>query len=539
MAKRILLFGREAREKVLEGAKILADAVGSTLGPKGSNVLFDRPYGPPSVIHDGVGVANEIDLIDPFQNAGAQLLKDAARKTNDAAGDGTTTATVLGYAIASEAHKNIVAGANAMIIRQGIEKSVKLMLSELDRIATPITNDAELLQVATISAQNPEIGEIVADGIKRMGSDGVLAVEESGTSQTYLEIKEGMEFNRGWIHPYFITNPELRESSYSDPYILITDLKLSSVADVIGYLSAFAATTNKENNSIIIIAEDVSIELIGIMAKNKLNGALGINIIKAPGFDLMQKEILKDMSIITGARFFSGDAGDKLSEDNFRLEDLGRAEKVVSTENNTVIINGIGKKEDIQLRIMELKNTSEKVESDFDKEKLQERIARLTDGIGVIYVGGSSSVEMKERKERFIDAISATRSAKEEGIVPGGETALIRASLVLDALVEQGDVQLGVNIVKMASKQPFRKLMQNAGYDDGRMLLELEMVMVKDNFGIDVIDAQGKDLIKSGIVDPVKVTKRALEYAASCAIMMITTDTLVVDEPKKEEVYNG
>lgn len=532
MAK-LLSFGIGAREQLLEGARQLSDAVGSTLGPRSNNVAIARQWGPPIVMHDGVSVSREIDLVDPYENMGAQLLKEAASKTNDAAGDGTTTATVLGYAIASEAHKNIVAGASSMALREGIEKAVTRMHAELESIAIPVKDDSELLQVATISAQNAEIGEIVADGIQRMGKDGVLAVEESGTTQTYLEIKEGMEFNRGWSSPYFITNPELAECVLERPYILVTDMKMTSVADAIGFLKKFAESQT-ENKNLLIIAEDVTSDALALMVVNKAKGVVSPCAVKAPGFGDKQKDMLRDIATVTGARYFSTEAGDKLTEESFNIEDLGRAVKVTSTEKNTVIIDGGGTKEEIDLRIAELRRTVDKVENDFDREKLQERIARLTTGIGIIYVGASSDTEMRERKERFIDGISATRAAMEEGIVPGGETALIRAAKSLDTLKAAGDIKLGIDVVRRAAEVPFRKLMSNAGYDAGRMLSELEQVISGKNFGIDVIDAKPKDMVKSGIIDPVKVTKHALKNAASCAIMMLTTSVLVVDEPQKE-----
>lgn len=533
MAK-LLKFNADARENLLRGAEILAEVVGSTLGPKSNNVAIERQYGAPIVLHDGVGCAREVDLTDKFENLGCQLLKEAASKTNDMAGDGTTTATVLGYAIAKEAHKNIMAGANAMMIRKGIEKATEAMDSELKRIAKPINNENEILQVATISAQNDEIGRIVADGINRMGKDGVLAVEESGTTQTYLEIKDGMEFNRGWVSPYFVTNPELGECVLDNrPYVLVTDLKFTTVQDVIGFLKKFSETET-ENKNILVIAEEVTGDALAMMIINKAKGAFNICAVKAPGFGDKQKDILQDIAIVTGAHYFSSDTGSKITEENFSIDQLGRCDKVTSTEKNTVIMGGSGNEAELKSRIAGLKTASEKAETDFDKEKLQERIARLTTGIGIIFVGASSETEMREKKERFIDAISATKAAADEGIVPGGETALIRTAKALSSIKENDEVQVGVNIVKRAAEQPFRKLMKNAGYDDGKMMSELEMVLGKDNFGIDVIDAQPKDMVRSGIIDPVKVTRSALKNAVSCAVMLLTTNCLVVDEPKKE-----
>lgn len=531
---RLFKIGPEAREQLLAGAKILSDIVGSTLGPLAANVAISRRYGPPVVMHDGVSVSREVDLVDPFQAMGANLLKEAASKTNDEAGDGTTTATVVGHAMAEEAHKNIVAGANAMLLRQGIELAVAAMDKELEALSTPITKDNEILQIATISAQNPEIGSIVADGIKRMGKDGVLAVEESGSTQTYLEVKEGMEFSKGWVHRYFVTNQELGEAMLENPYILVTDLKLSGVADVLEFLKKFAETP-KENKSILIIAEEITGQALEFLALNKVQGALDICAVKAPGFGDKQKDMLQDIATVTGAKYFSSDTGSKLT-DEIELSDLGRAKRVTVTEKATIIVDGGGDNSEIQQRILELKNSESKAELAFDKEKLQERIARLTTGVGIIYVGASSETEMRERKERFIDAISATQAAMDEGIVPGGETALVRASRSITVTSSIRDIEVGINIVKHAAQQPFRRLMSNAGFDSGEKLLELTQAIPKANWGIDATDGKVKDLVKSGIIDPVKVTRSALRNAASCAVMMITTDSILVDEPEKKEV---
>lgn len=535
---RIIKFGTEAREALIAGAKVLSDSVGSTLGPLASNVAISRQYGPPVVMHDGVSVAREIDLKDPFEAMGANLLKEAASKTNDAAGDGTTTATVLGYAIASEAHRNVVAGANAMLLRKGINIAVEAMESALSEITTPVTTHDEIKQVATISAQDDEIGGIVADGVGRMGSDGVLAVEESGTAQTYLEIKEGMEFSRGWVSRYFVTNPELGEATLDKPYVLVTDMKLNSFSEIAEYVGRFAETP-KENMNLLVIAEDIGGTALEFLAVNKVKGALNVLAVKAPGFGDRQRDMLKDIAVVTGATYFSVETGAKLDAESFDLNDLGRAARVTSTEKSTVIVDGYGEKEDIQLRILELRNALEKSELDFDREKIQERIARLTTGVGIVYVGASSETEMRERKERFIDAISAAKVAAAEGIVPGGETALFRASMTAIPKNDIPDVQLGIEIVRKAAREPFRRLMSNAGFDAGRKLSEIEAVISKKNWGIDATDGKAKDLVKHGIIDPVKVTKSALRNAASCAAMILTTDTLVADEPETPKPYQG
>lgn len=532
MAK-LIKYATDAREQLLEGARQISEIVGSTLGPLAANVTIERQYGPPIVLHDGVSVSREVDLVDKFQAMGANLLKEAASKTNDAAGDGTTTATVLGYAIAKEAHKNIVAGANPMLIRKGIEIAVEALDKELTQLSTPITKPEEVKQIATISAQNDEIGDIVADGIARMGKDGVLAVEESGALQTYLEVKEGMEFSRGWLSPYFITNQELSETVLDNPYILVTDMKFTTATDVMGFLGKFYESET-QNKNILVIAEDISGDALATMATNKLRGTLGICAVKAPGFGDKQKDMLKDIAIVTGATYFSTDTGMKLSADTFEIEDLGRATRITATEKATIIVDGGGEKEDVQTRILELKNSIEKTESDFDREKFQERIARLTTGVGIIYVGASTETEMRERKERFIDAISATKAAMDDGIVPGGETALVRAALTEIPLHTVPDIQVGISIVKKAALAPFEKLMSNAGFDAGRKLSELERVTAKKNWGIDATDGVAKDMVKSGIIDPVKVTKSALRNAASCAIMILTTATIMVEEPKKD-----
>lgn len=529
---KLLLFGIEAREKLLQGVHKTAQAVGSTLGPKGSNVTIARTYGPPLVMHDGVSVAREVDLTDPFENLGAQLVKEAASKTNDAAGDGTTTATVLADAIATEAHKNIVAGSNPMMIRRGIEIAVKEMDTELNRLAIPITKPEEILQVATISAQNTEIGDIVATSIQKMGKDGVLAVEESGGQETYLEVKEGMEFAKGWLSPYFITNPELSECVLDDPYILVTDLKLSTVNDVIFALKKFDEAET-DNRNILIIAEEVVGDALAMLITNKVRGAINVCAVQAPGYGDKRKDLLKDIATVTGATYFSAESGSRMESVN--LADFGRAGRVTTTKDSTMIVDGKGNKEVISQRITELKNAFEKAEVDFDRERLQERIAKLTSGIGIIFVGASSESEMREKKERVIDAISATKAAMDEGIVPGGETALLRAALSLNDIDEKGDVAIGISIIKRASEQPFRKLVSNAGYDEGRMLSLVEKALSKKNHGIDVIDGESKDLVKNGVIDPVKVTKSALRNAASVATMILTTDTLIVDEPKNDQ----
>jgi chaperonin GroEL len=523
MAKQ-LKFDIEAREKLLKGINVLNDAVSATLGPKGRNVAIDKKYGAPTVVHDGVTVAKEIELEDPFENMGAQLLKEAASKTNDVAGDGTTTSTILAQAIVSEGLKNITAGSNPMILRRGIERSVEVLTKELAGMSKKLTSE-ETAQVATISAQDEKIGKLIAEALQKVGPDGVITVEEGRTLEISVDYKEGMEFDKGFISAYFITDTDKMEATIEDPYILITDKKLSSSADIVPFLEKFVQVSR----NLVIIADDVEGEVLALLIVNKLKGSFNVLAVGAPGFGDRRKAMLADIATLTGGTVISEDTGRKL--DSVEIEDLGRASRVTSNKDNTLIVDGKGNKKEIEARITQIRRELEQTDSEFDQEKLQERLAKLTGGVAVINVGAATEIEMKEKKERVIDAVAATKAAIEEGIVPGGEVALIRAAKALEKLTGEGDEKIGIEIVKRAIQKPFEKLMENSGLNAGMMLKEvLEAAL---NFGVDVADGKVKDLIKAGIIDPVKVTRSALQNAASVAIMVMTTNVLITDTPEK------
>lgn len=526
MAK-ILKFDSEAREKLLKGINTLTEAVAATLGPKGRNVAIDKKWGAPSIVHDGVTVAKEIDLEDPFENMGAQLLKEAASKTNDVAGDGTTTATILAQAIVSEGLKNIQAGANPMVLRRGIEKAIEALVTSLQSMSKKITNKEETTQVATISAQNEQIGTIISEALDKVGKDGVVTVEEGKTMEMSVDYKEGMEFDKGYQSPYFVTDSDKMESSLEDPYILITDKKISAMADLMPFLEKFVAVSK----TLVIIAEEVEGEALTTLVLNKLRGTFNVLAVSAPGFGDRRKAMLEDIAILTGGNVISEETGRKL--DSTEIEDLGRAARVTSDKDNTLIVDGKGNKKAIEGRIAQIRKEMEATDSEFDKEKLQERLAKLAGGVAVINVGAATEVEMKEKKERVIDAVAATKAAIEEGIVAGGEVALLRAVKALDLLKAQGEEKLGIEIVKKAVEQPFRKLIQNAGLDEGVFLAEIKKTT--GNIGVDVNDGEIKDLVKAGVIDPVKVTRSALQNAASVAIMIMTTNVIISDKPEAEK----
>lgn len=533
MAK-LIKSQEEAKQALLKGVSIAANAISSTLGPRGNNVAFARKWGSPTVVHDGVTVAKEIDLVDPFENMGAQLVKEAASRTNDAAGDGTTTASILVEAIALEAHKNTVAGFNPMVLRKGIDQAVAVLVDKLNEIAIPIKTEKEVEQVAVISAQDEKIGKMVASAVNKMGKDGVIAVEETGTTDISIDYKKGMEFDRGFLSHYFITNPELGEAVVEEPFILITDRRIQSLQEFGPFIQEFYAE-GKPARPLVIIAEDVSGPALATLAVNKMQGKIQVLAIQAPSYGEARKQILEDIAAVTGGRFISTELG--MSLENVTDLDFGRAKRITSTKDSTIIVDGRGTKNGIDTRIAGLKMAYEKSEVDFDREKLQERIAKLTSGIAVINVGANSEVEMREKKERIIDAISATKAAMDEGIVPGGETALIRASMdnpALEKLLAEAGVEekVGINLVLTAIQKPFRKLMSNGGLDAGEMIRELREALKNKNMGIDVMDGKTKDLVKAGIIDPVKVTKSALKNAASVATQIMTINTLIVDEPE-------
>ena len=529
MAKQII-FNEEARAKLKRGVDILAQSVSTTLGPKGRNVALDKKYGAPTVTHDGVTVAKEIELSDPFENMGAQLLKEAATKTNDIAGDGTTTATVLAQIIVHEGLKNVAAGANPMLIKRGIEAGVDAIVENLKKLAVKVEKHDQISQVATISAQDAEIGGLIADVMDKVGKDGVITVEESKSLYFETEYVEGMEFDRGYISPYFITTPESMTSEIKDPYILIYDKKISAAQDIIPILEKLIQRGKRD---LVIIAEDVDGEALATLVLNKLRGMLNVLAIKAPGFGDRRKAMLQDIAILTGGTVITEELGRKLETVN--IEDLGHAARVESTKDNTTIIDGEGDEKAIQGRVEEIKVEIGASTSDYDKEKLNERLAKLAGGVAVIRVGAATETELKEKKHRVEDALSATRAAVEEGIVPGGGVALLTSIRVLDGVkMAHEDEQVGVNILKRALEEPIRRIVGNAGVD-GSVVIEKvkQMAKEKKHFGYDVISGEYVDMIKAGIIDPVKVTRGALQNASSIAAMILTTEALVTDIPEK------
>jgi chaperonin GroEL len=531
MAKQ-LVFNEEARRSLKRGVDILANAVATTLGPKGRNVALDKKYGAPTVTHDGVTVAKEIELADPFENMGAQLLKEAATKTNDVAGDGTTTATVLAQIIVNEGLKNVAAGANPMLIKRGIERGVEAVVEYIKNMAVEVNKKDQIAQVATISAQDAEIGNLIAEVMNKVGKDGVITVEESKSLSFETEYVEGMQFDRGYISPYFITNPERMEAEIKEPYILIHDKKISAAADLIPLLEKLVQRGKRD---LVIIAEDVDGEALATLVLNKLRGMLNVLAVKAPGFGDRRKAMLQDIAILTGGQVITEEMGRKL--EGVTIEDLGRADRVVSTKDDTTIIGGRGDEKRIKARIEEIRVEIEKSTSDYDKEKLNERLAKLAGGVAVIRVGAATETELKEKKHRVEDALSATRAAVEEGIVPGGGVALLRAvSALEDIKMEHEDEQVGINILRRALEEPLRRIVANAGMD-GSVVVQQVRSMSKEKkfFGYDVIAGDYVDMLKAGIIDPAKVTRSALQNAASIASMILTTEALVTDIPEKEK----
>ena len=525
MAKQIA-FGEDARRSLKKGIDILAEAVRVTLGPKGRNVILDKKFGPPAVCSDGVTIAKEIDLEDPFENMGAQLLKEAASKTNDAAGDGTTTATVLAQTMVTEGFKNVAAGANPMALKRGMDQAVEALRDELKKLSKPVEGKEQITQVAALSAHEQVIGELIADVMEKVGKDGVITVEESKGLQYEVEYVEGMQFDRGYISPYFITNPERMESVTDDPYILITDKKLSAVSDLLPALEKVLQISK----NVIIIAEDVDGEALATLVVNKLRGTLSCVAIKAPGFGDRRKAMLEDMAILTGGRVVSEEMGRKL--ESVTVEDLGRARRVVSTKEETTIVEGRGSDDDIQGRIRQIKAQIEETTSEFDKEKLQERQAKLSGGVAIIKVGAATEVELKEKKGRVEDALSATRAAVEEGIVPGGGAALIRASSALDKLKLTGDEATGVQLVRRSLDAPIKIIASNSGAE-GSVVLDA-VQKGKGDFGYDAEAGVYGSMMERGIMDPAKVTRAAVENSTSVASMILTTESLITEIPKKE-----
>jgi len=529
-----LVFREEARRGLKRGVDKLADAVVTTLGPKGRNVALDKKFGAPTITHDGVTVAKEIELEDAFENMGAQLLKEAATKTNDIAGDGTTTATLLAQTIVNEGLKNVAAGANPMLLKRGIEAATDKVAEAIRAMAIDISTKEEIAAVAAISAQNQEIGDLIAEVMDKVGKDGVITVEESKGLEFETEYVEGMQFDRGYISAYFVTQPDTMEAVIEEPYILIHDKKISAATDIVPILEKLVQVGKRD---LVIIAEDVDGEALATLVLNKLRGMLNVLAVKAPGFGDRRKAMLQDIAILTGGTVISEEVGRKL--ETVQINDLGRAGKVVSTKEDTTIIDGAGDERAIKGRIEEIRTEIERSTSDYDREKLQERLAKLAGGVAVIRVGAATEVELKEKKHRVEDALSATRAAVEEGIVPGGGVALINAMSSLDNLkMDYDDENTGVSILRRALEEPMKKIAANAGYDGAVIIQDVrreQQQRKNDRIGFDVISGKLVDMVEAGIIDPAKVTKGALENAASIAAMILTTEALITDLPEENK----
>jgi chaperonin GroEL len=531
MAKQVV-HGEESRSAILRGINQLADAVKITLGPKGRNVVIDKKFGSPTITKDGVTVAKEIELKDSLENMGAQMVREVASKTSDVAGDGTTTATVLAQAIFREGVKTVAAGANPMALKRGIDKAVEKSVAEIQRLSKPVKGEA-IAQVGTVSANGDEtIGKIIAEAMDQVGKDGVITVEESKTMETALEVVEGMQFDRGYLSPYFVTDPERMECTLENALILINEKKISSMKDLLPLLEQVA----KMGKPMLIIAEDVEGEALATLVVNKLRGTLNVAAVKAPGFGDRRKAMLEDIAILTGGRVISEDLGIKL--ENVQLSDLGRAKKITIDKDNTTIVEGAGKQADIEGRVKTIRAQIEETTSDYDREKLQERLAKLVGGVAVIKVGAATETEMKEKKARVEDAMHATRAAVEEGIVPGGGVALVRAAKILDKFDASkdgdSDEQIGVTIVKRALEEPLRQIVQNAG-KEGAVVVERVRSDKNENFGFNAQTEEFEDLVKAGVVDPAKVTRTALQNAASIAGLMLTTEAMVSEIPEEDK----
>ena len=532
MAKQIL-FSEQARRRIKAGVDKIANAVGVTLGPKGRNVVIDKGFGAPNITNDGVTIAKEVELEDKFENIGAEIIKEVASKTNDVAGDGTTTATILAQAIISEGLKNVTAGTDPLAIKRGLEKGTEGVVQALKKISKPVAGKDEISQVATISAESKEIGDLIADVMQEVGKDGVITVEESQTFGLSKDIVEGMQFDKGYISPYMINNAEKMEAEYNDPYILITDKKISSIQEILPILEALAKSGKKE---LVIVAEEVDGEALATLVVNKLRGVFNALAVKAPGFGDRRKEMLRDIAALTGGQVVSEDIGLKL--ENVEIKMLGRARRIVATKEKTTIIEGRGKKEDIQARISQIKRELDETTSDFDKEKLQERLAKLAGGVGVIKVGAATEIEQKQKQQKIEDALAATRAAVEEGIVPGGGVAFIRALKVLDNVKVKGEEKIGLNILKRALEAPLRLIASNSGRD-GAVVVEEVKKNASNSYGYNAAEDRYEDLVKAGVIDPTKVTRSALQNAVSAAALLLTTETVITDLPEKEEKKGG
>ncbi|MBM3842376.1 MAG: chaperonin GroEL [Verrucomicrobia bacterium] len=528
MAAKQLLFDESARHKVLRGVELLSKAVKVTLGPKGRNVVIDKKFGSPTVTKDGVTVAKEVELPDPYENMGAQMVKEVASKTSDAAGDGTTTATVLAEAIYKEGLKNVTAGSNPIFLKRGIDKAVEAAITELGKISKRVNDREEIRQVATVSANwDDKIGNIIADAMDKVGKDGTITVEENKSIETTLDVVEGMQFDKGYLSPYFATNMEAQEAILEDCYVLIHEKKIANLQEFLPLLQLVA----KSGKQLLVIAEEVEGEALAALVVNKIRGTINVCAVKAPGFGDRRKAMLEDIAILTGGRCITEDLGIKL--ENLQISDLGRAKRIVVDKENTTIVEGSGKSSEIQGRVKQIRRQIEETTSDYDREKLQERLAKLAGGVAVINVGASTEVEMKEKKARVEDALHATRAAVEEGIVPGGGVALLRTAKAIDSLKLEGDEAIGAQIVRRAIESPIRMLCANAGVEGAVVVGQI--ASNKGNYGYNVATGEYEDLVKAGVVDPTKVTRTALQNAASVAGLLLTTECMITEIPEKKE----
>jgi chaperonin GroEL len=527
MAAKQIVYSENSRQAILRGVNQLADAVKVTLGPKGRNVVLEKKFGGPTITKDGVTVAKEVELKDPLENMGAQMVREVASKTSDVAGDGTTTATILAQCIFREGVKSVAAGANPMALKRGIEKAVSLVVEEVKKLSKPVSGDM-IAQVGTISANGDHtIGDKIAEAMKKVGKDGVITVEESKTMETVLDTVEGMQFDRGYLSPYFISDPDRMECVLEDPYILIHEKKISNMKDLLPVLEQIA----RSGKPLLVIAEEVEGEALATLVVNKLRGTLNACAVKAPGFGDRRKAMLEDIGILTGGKAIFEETGIKL--EGVRLEDLGKAKRVTVDKDNTTIIDGAGTEKNIQARIKQLKTQIDETTSDYDREKLQERLAKLAGGVAVLKVGAATETEMKEKKARVEDALHATRAAVEEGIVPGGGVALLRAAVALDGVKTEHDEKIGIDIIRRACEEPVRQIVGNAGYE-GAIVIEKIRANKDPNFGFNAASAEYEDLVKAGVIDPTKVTRSALQNAASIAALMLTTEAMICEIPEKK-----